>query len=974
MTNKTNKNFKRISMFLVLMIASVFVFGITKVFSANYGSGDYCIHFDFDPNTNFEFPVTSVKVNGQEWVKANANEDIYCTTDNQWSIVVLAGKDPNNENEWPHFNTPGGFDQIGNVVEIPNPEDDPNVTGDEYKLALNLTNWEFSEEVGFFGIDLTGGGPIENPSQIETTNVSITISGDELEYHYDANDLDKADVTYFKFSINGGTEEEHLVPFRFGNANYTYNENPAPNNVSSVTTKQPIEYDYPYNGSGTVEFCVNGGATDEYTSLIINNTDYTDRVPHTKAEHWETMNGWAQQFCFNIPYSENYVVSVEGEKVEEDYIIPGFGWNYLSSERSQDVTPENEGNFAHGKLRFVSATATIDNEEVEFNSVNAFNNYRYHDKGQIFQWTDGNKQYPEEERYWSWGSCMLPVGTTLTVEIVPDRGYQLTGLAVSQNGFQATDVPGQYRITLSEENFSYNAEDNLFDLNPTFEEIGATTTVDADAIIGVTVNVNNGDDAFATGTPKLQVSNVQSMSPEREGEFTGAADAEGYEISSYVEIDLYNTLYKGGKTDGNNNYLSWDTPVHELTDNATVNLQLNEQLAGSDVALVHEVRGENNAIVGYDLIEGTYNANTKTVTFETDGFSTYAIAYKGSAPVVSEVTVSFNSNGGTAVESQTVPVGTTISEPNPSPTNGDLVFDGWYSDDTLNAPFDFTQPVNESMELFAKWNDPEEQPPESVTITFDTRCEEGMEPMIVPVGTVLEDVPEPPANGDNEFKGWYVDDTFNVLFDFTEPINSDVSVVALWEEPETPKEHYSIDSEEGGFAAEFTEEAGKTYHLNVVNYLAFTKEEVMAAAGISEEEYEAAFGGFKEAVKNEGTLVGVFEIMLEDQDGFEPEGPITIKIPLTPEMKQYKNLSLVYYADDGSTEKAITLSVSGDYAVGTLQHLSMYLMAGNNNSNSSQGNPKTFDDIGFWVAGLIVSLLGVSYLLYSLKKTKTVFE
>ena len=44
------------------------------------------------------------------------------------------------------------------------------------------------------------------------------------------------------------------------------------------------------------------------------------------------------------------------------------------------------------------------------------------------------KKILEEDRRTSWGEALVPYGTELTIRVVPDEGYQLTGLTVSENG------------------------------------------------------------------------------------------------------------------------------------------------------------------------------------------------------------------------------------------------------------------------------------------------------------------------------------------------------------------------------------------------------------------------------------------------------------------------------------------------------------------------------------------------------------
>ena len=63
-------------------------------------------------------------------------------------------------------------------------------------------------------------------------------------------------------------------------------------------------------------------------------------------------------------------------------------------------------------------------------------------------------------------------------------------------------------------------------------------------------------------------------------------------------------------------------------------------------------------------------------------------------------TVSFDSDGGTPVESQLVIRGDTASNPGAPVRTGLYTFVGWYLDDTL---YDFSSPVMSDLTLVAKW-------------------------------------------------------------------------------------------------------------------------------------------------------------------------------------------------------------------------------------------------------------------------------
>ncbi len=65
-------------------------------------------------------------------------------------------------------------------------------------------------------------------------------------------------------------------------------------------------------------------------------------------------------------------------------------------------------------------------------------------------------------------------------------------------------------------------------------------------------------------------------------------------------------------------------------------------------------------------------------------------------------TVTFNTNGGSAVASQTVMYNTAAAKPT-DPTRSGYTFEGWYTDKALTTAYDFSTPVTVDLELYAKW-------------------------------------------------------------------------------------------------------------------------------------------------------------------------------------------------------------------------------------------------------------------------------
>ena len=67
----------------------------------------------------------------------------------------------------------------------------------------------------------------------------------------------------------------------------------------------------------------------------------------------------------------------------------------------------------------------------------------------------------------------------------------------------------------------------------------------------------------------------------------------------------------------------WSNNLTQLSADANISLKLAEGVDGNDVVIVHEKHDGT-----YELISGIYDAATNTVSFATDGFSNYAIAYR----------------------------------------------------------------------------------------------------------------------------------------------------------------------------------------------------------------------------------------------------------------------------------------------------------------------------------------------------------
>ncbi|OXS53798.1 hypothetical protein B1A99_28255 [Cohnella sp. CIP 111063] len=115
--------------------------------------------------------------------------------------------------------------------------------------------------------------------------------------------------------------------------------------------------------------------------------------------------------------------------------------------------------------------------------------------------------------------------------------------------------------------------------------------------------------------------------------------------------------------------------------------------SGSLARTGHTFAGWNTAADG----SGTNYAPGASLTIGTSNVTLYA------QWTANSYTVSFESNGGTPVNDQTIVYGQTVASPN-VPTRTGYTFAGWHSDSSLQTPYSFAAPIGAAnMTLYAKW-------------------------------------------------------------------------------------------------------------------------------------------------------------------------------------------------------------------------------------------------------------------------------
>ena len=198
-------------------------------------------------------------------------------------------------------------------------------------------------------------------------------------------------------------------------------------------------------------------------------------------------------------------------------------------------------------------------------------------------------------------------GNVIVFEFTPQYGYQLTSVSMNGMPLTAQNSTNQYILDTS-------AATGHGHVSATFTKTSDLVKTNSSAITSGVLDLSSR--AIDAGTGRLS---VDDFDPSEEQIAKFAETASGYEIADYLDLNMQQIFYKGANDDTD----VWSNDLSQLAADANISLVLAENVNGNDVAIVHEKHDGS-----CELISGTYDAATNTVSFATDGFSNYAIAYR----------------------------------------------------------------------------------------------------------------------------------------------------------------------------------------------------------------------------------------------------------------------------------------------------------------------------------------------------------
>ena len=221
------------------------------------------------------------------------------------------------------------------------------------------------------------------------------------------------------------------------------------------------------------------------------------------------------------------------------------------------------------------------------------------------------------------GYIFAPVGSTVTVRLVPDYGYQVIGAEI--NGVQSL-IAGE---TVSTFSFVMPAVNVHFRgvFTPSTDKI----TTPASEVSSATIK--DASNAASSGNLSLNVADNTTYTKTEDAKTT-ALGGDATKVATTVatlDMTLDNIVNK------NTADLYWTTSVTDFTSPITVGLKLNNVTLADGEELV-VVREHNGTL---EKISATYNATTGTLSVPTNKFSTYSIVKLGKK-ALSDAVITFN--------------------------------------------------------------------------------------------------------------------------------------------------------------------------------------------------------------------------------------------------------------------------------------------------------------------------------------------
>ena len=355
----------------------------------------------------------------------------------------------------------------------------------------------------------------------------------------------------------------------------------------------------PQGATQTIQLRVEGDAagTDELAALVMVSLD----------------NGANYKSLKELASDANSKVQKNGSSYEFDSAVTSI-MAYLTDEAGRYMlqTPVQIGK--NNAVRINAGQTFIQIDKVRYTVTWAYDAKRYGEDAYLEHGTAKIIKVGDKTDFTDWdmfgsnpgnkdgGNLVVEPGQQVTVELVPDYGYQLDSVSLNGNTLAPQDKKSTFTFTMPQTNVHFKGA---------FVKANDVTDVSS-AAVGK-IEISNGDNAAATGNLKIDVSD-------------SASDTTKKEIVANLDISLQNIVSKGTNMQeiSADNY--WVNDITEFEKPIRLDVAIKDFDKDSEYSVVREHNGS------YDVLDATVSDGK--ISFETNKFSTYVIVKKTAVKAV----------------------------------------------------------------------------------------------------------------------------------------------------------------------------------------------------------------------------------------------------------------------------------------------------------------------------------------------------
>jgi uncharacterized repeat protein (TIGR02543 family) len=151
---------------------------------------------------------------------------------------------------------------------------------------------------------------------------------------------------------------------------------------------------------------------------------------------------------------------------------------------------------------------------------------------------------------------------------------------------------------------------------------------------------------------------------------------------------------------------------------------------------------------------------------------------ENSLPPPVQYTITFDSHGGSTVETITANTGTQVTKPI-DPTQVGYTFTGWFSTETGGTAYTWPHALTDNVTMHAQWQDNTLPPPVQYTVTFDSHGGSTVGAITQNTGTSVGK-PADPTWGGHTFQGWFSAASGGTKYTWPHTLTAGVTMYGRW--------------------------------------------------------------------------------------------------------------------------------------------------------------------------------------------------